>query len=209
MREYLARDCRVILPEYPWWLAAGFAAVLVFYLMLRRLHQLEKKFEPHLTLSDPIETIKPGDQGRTERRISLEVANDSVKNTTAELKMVSFINRYGKQSNHLNARFKSSLDNPQDFKEGQYRQSVEIAGKDSELFDIASYDESPDLPEDERRVVMWYATPTGTVYGNYIHRTAFPHDIKLKVIATDLAIPIEKLFRITVDESNMLRMEPI
>ena len=203
------------LPELSGWAIALFALLPIsswaIIGLLIRVVSVEKRLEPKILLSGPEITMKPGDQGYDITRYSLKITNTSsneIKNV--QLKMISFINANGKQTNHLNARFRWSTEQTHNLQEFAYSQSITIAAKDSELFDIAEYSENQIIKTNNHRdVLMLYATPANTSYGNCICTSCFPHELIVRATASGVADPIDKSFKLFFDEGGVLKMEVI
>jgi hypothetical protein len=206
LRGWLAEKCAVSLPDWPSWaLTLIFGIGVLSWFLLRRLQELESAFVVNLELSDPVQTMKPGDQGQQIRRFSVEVRNKSAKEIkNVQLKMTRFVNRTGKESNHTGARFAWAVDRSPISPEFRYQQSVDIAACDCEVFDIAQFNESQSR---DARVSMIYASPQGAAYGRNILVSAFPHDLTVRLTADGLTKPIDRSFILFVDESGVFRMQ--
>jgi hypothetical protein len=184
----------LIVPQLAYLVLYVFSVLFVIvYFLLKRLQEFESLAEVSLSLSDPVVTMKPGDRGKSLKRYSLKVTNDSDREIrNVQLKMARFTNRYGKETNDPGARFPVAATS---------QGSTEIAAHDSELFHIALADEYEKMDGAQ----MLYV---GEDAARFIPSKFFPHQLVVKLTADGLVRPVERTFVIRLEENRKLFVEP-
>jgi len=194
------------------WVAAisvGVVVLLGFCLIwvLKYATQLRLDKLPRLAISNPIEiTSSFSPSGKCIRMFSLEIKNiSSTVLKAVQVKKQSFINRFGDQADVLGERFRHNIEAAQDMTKFEHSLSFDIAPNDVERVDIALMDEVND-PE---RILMTYAQKPNAILKNSITKDCFPTDLIVRVTADNLSNPVNKPFKIFVDELGILRMKSV
>lgn len=182
-------------------------ALLAFF-FLKRLHELENRLAPKVSISDPVAYTEPkGTEGKADlRTFKLVVKNVSAATVKGcELKLVSMLNKDGGQSKEVGRSFKQSLE---DWKPGArpYSKTFDIKPGDSVDVDLVRYKEA----QGGAHVTMCYAidvTVDRSVYTG-VSLDVCPHDIIVRAVAENSSEAVERTLRFYVDRFGVLAVEP-
>lgn len=181
----------------------------LWVLQKEKVKAFEEAARPKLTVSDPFDTVEPkGATGKAIREWRLKVTNEStsvIKN--CYLKMKSFVNVSGHESDSIGIHFKLSTDQPLVIQSYEHRQTFDIPPGGHEIISIIGLNENQNMA----MVIMLYAMhgAGGGAIRNGIPRNLFPHILVIQVCAENIVNPIEVTYKLHINHDGVLRMDRI
>ena len=203
LREWLESNNSLVLPNLPTWqLAVVVFLVLLGWWLLGRIVELEKEIEPQLEIlfepKTPFVITEPMNaQGHAIRQFRVKVANNSIRNIENCLVKLEDIKRLD-APDFANRFTPIGLGTQHQMMQMRERGVFNLRGREHKLVEVAFLDET-DKKSEIRLQYEYLNYPSAIPRGSY----------ELTIKAYGGGDPVERRFKLFVDENDYLCFEPV